>query len=43
MWGPVHIYSRELPGLGLVREDAPNSQETGGLVREDVPNPQEAV
>jgi hypothetical protein len=27
---PQHIYSRGLPGLGLIREDAPNSQETGG-------------
>ena len=24
------MYSRGLPGLGSVREDAPNSQETGG-------------
>jgi hypothetical protein len=26
----VFVYSRELLGLSLVREDAPNSQETGG-------------
>jgi hypothetical protein len=24
-----HIYSRGLPGLGLVREDVPNPQDTG--------------
>jgi hypothetical protein len=30
IWGPQHIYSRELPGLGSVRDDAPNPQETGG-------------
>ena len=29
-WCPKHTYSRGLPGLGLVREDAPNPQETGG-------------
>ena len=27
---PQHIYSRGLLGLGLLREDAPNPQETGG-------------
>jgi hypothetical protein len=27
---PTHIYSRGLLGLGSVREDAPNPQETGG-------------
>jgi hypothetical protein len=27
---PQHTYSRGLPGLGSVREDAPNPQETGG-------------
>jgi hypothetical protein len=27
---PQHIYSRGLPDLGSVREDAPNPQETGG-------------
>jgi hypothetical protein len=30
IWGPKHIYSIGLPGLGLVIEDAPNPQETGG-------------
>ena len=30
IWGPQHTYSRGLPGLGSVREDAPNPQETGG-------------
>jgi len=28
--GPWHIYSRGLPSLGSVREDAPNPQETEG-------------
>jgi hypothetical protein len=28
--GPQHIYSTGLPGLGSIREDAPNRQETGG-------------
>jgi len=28
--GLQHIYSRGFPGLGSVREDAPNPQETGG-------------
>jgi hypothetical protein len=28
IWGPQHIYSRGLPGLGSVREDAPYIQET---------------
>ena len=27
---PPTLYSRGLPGLGSVREDAPNPQETGG-------------
>jgi hypothetical protein len=27
---PQYIYSRGLPGLGSVREDVPNPQETGG-------------
>ena len=27
---PQHIYSRGLQGLGSVREDIPNTQETGG-------------
>jgi hypothetical protein len=27
---PQHIYSRRLPGLGSVRDDAPDPQETGG-------------
>ena len=27
---PQHIYSKGMLGLGPVREDAPNSQETGG-------------
>jgi hypothetical protein len=27
--GPKHIYSRGVPGLGSVREGAPNPQETG--------------
>jgi hypothetical protein len=27
---PTHIYSRGMLGLGLVREDAPNPQETRG-------------
>jgi hypothetical protein len=31
IWGPQHIYGRELLGLDSVREDAPNPQETGGL------------
>jgi hypothetical protein len=26
---PQHTYSRELPGLGSIREDVPNPQETG--------------
>jgi hypothetical protein len=30
IWGPQHIYSRRLPGLCLFRDDALNSQETGG-------------
>ena len=30
-WGPQNIYSRGLLGLGLVRDDAPNHQETGDL------------
>jgi hypothetical protein len=28
---PQHIYSRELAGLGSIREDASNPQETGSL------------
>jgi hypothetical protein len=24
IWGPQHIYSRGLPDLGSIREDAPN-------------------
>jgi hypothetical protein len=27
---PQHVFRRGLQGLGLVRDDAPNSQETGG-------------
>jgi hypothetical protein len=30
MWGPQHTYSRWLPGLCSLRDDAPNLQETGG-------------
>jgi hypothetical protein len=30
IWGPQHTYSRGLLGPGLVRDDAPNPQETGG-------------
>jgi hypothetical protein len=30
IWNPQYTYSRGLPGLGSVREDAPNPQETGG-------------
>jgi hypothetical protein len=30
IWGPQHIYSRGLQGLGLVKDDTPNPQETGG-------------
>jgi hypothetical protein len=30
IWGPQHTYSRGLLGLGSVREDSPNPQETGG-------------
>ena len=30
IWDPHHIYSRGLPGLGLVREESPNHQESGG-------------
>jgi hypothetical protein len=26
IWGSQHIYNKGLPGLGLVREDAPNTQ-----------------
>jgi hypothetical protein len=29
IWGPQYIYSRGMPGLDLVREDATNPQETG--------------
>jgi hypothetical protein len=30
IWAPQHIYSRGLPGLDLVREEASDPQETGG-------------
>ena len=30
IWGPQHIYSRGLPALCAFRDDAPNTQETGG-------------
>lgn len=30
IWGSQHIYSTGLPGLGSVREDALNPQDTGG-------------
>jgi len=30
IWSPQHVYSRRLPGLDSVREDALNSQEIGG-------------
>jgi len=30
IWGPQHLCSRGLPGLGSVRENVPNPQDTGG-------------
>ena len=30
IWGPEHTYKKRLPGLHLFRDDAPNSQDTGG-------------
>jgi hypothetical protein len=36
IWGPQHIYSKELPGLHSVREDPPNPQEMKALGRGEV-------